>query len=59
MQRMMILGLLLLLPACAMPDGGLNLNASPKKTMQMANADQSDLPMCMRDDVEDWSDISD
>jgi len=57
---MLILGWVLLLPACAMSDRGIDLNAGSDKTIEMANAiDSSGLPMCLRDDVEDWSDISD
>ena len=60
MKRMMILGLVLMLPACALSDRGIDLNAGSGETVQMANAiDSSGLPMCQREDVEDWSDISD
>ena len=60
MHRVVILGFLLLLPSCALSDRGLNLNAETREPVQVANAiDSTGLPKCVKNDVEDWSDISD
>ena len=60
MRALLVWGALLLVPGCAISDGGINLNAGSDQTVELANAiDSSGLPMCLREDQEDWSDISD